>query len=140
MIDALELARLNERDRIIFDEDFDASQYGGGVRYEECLSLKQAKALKERGFLYLGEWNSAPTADEFIDFAERNSNVPWGFNGFVHDNTGSGFTITGIFKIGSRNITIENALDFVKTFRFADEFDFSYSSESYVNDLYAWYD
>lgn len=66
-----------------------------------------------------GDWNSAPSADTFVNFARRWSFVR--FAGSVHN----GFAPEEISGVIPQNLTREQVLEFVsdaiKTFGYADE-------------------
>ena len=119
------------RDNIIFGE-YDEEKYMGGARYFESVSTETIKKLMELNYLDPNEsQNDSPTAGEMIEFAERYGDYEFG--GYVISSKRNDYRVnlTTISKL--QPVEYEEEMDFIKKFRFADEFDVD-------GELYAWYD
>lgn len=129
-----ERARYNERDRIIFGEDFNPAEYMGGIRRFGALTLRKAKDLVEKGFLDMsGQQNWSPTVDEFIDFVNRMGGdaTNWLFGGYAvaPDRTDCRVTIDELICKDTMIVSPLDASAFVHFARHADDLDFYYDPD-----------
>ncbi len=125
---------ITTRDEIIFGE-YDKSKYSGGCRRFEGLDVEILNKLVDLDFLELDECqNNSPTTEEFIIFMEQyDGYTAHGYT--IIDSRGDyRVTIEGIEKSSDDCISNDELIDFVDTFRFADEL----TIEKFV--LYCWYD
>lgn len=121
---------IKTRDEMIFGK-YEPDKYLGGTRYFKGMNVNLLKELVKKGFVDPEECqNCSPSVAEFIEFME-------GWDGYMVD----GYVVTdkrddyrvSVEAIEKNGVieTKEELVDFVETFRFADDFD--------VNG-YAWFD
>lgn len=125
---------ITTRDTIIFGE-CDKSKYSGGCRRFKGIDVETLNELIDFDFLDPDECqNSSPTTEEFIIFMEQyDGYTAHGYT--IIDSRGDyRVTIEGIEKSSDDCISYDELIDFVDTFRFADEL----TVEKFV--LYCWYD
>lgn len=135
--------KANERDRIIWGEDFDENEYSGGIRHFTHISVDTAQLLIDRGYLDPeDQQNFSPTAREIINFIRCSTNpYDWWLSGYAVSPARDDFRVTidsfGI-KEGAR-LDTEDAVAFVRFARYADEFCFDMEgSKAIVAE--AWWD
>lgn len=113
----------NERELLVFGENYDpeAYKYGGCRRFDE-MDLETAKRLVELGYLDPEEdQNGSPTTQDYIDFCESWPDVPYTMHGYVISPTRNDCRITLEGLSCEEHLTPEQALEFLKAFRYADE-------------------
>lgn len=135
--------KANERDRIIWWEDFNENEYSGGTRGFTHISVDTAQLLIDRGYLDPEDHqNFSPTAREIINFIRCSTNpYDWWLSGYAVSPARDDFRVTidsfGI-KEGVR-LDNEDAVAFVRFARYADEFCFDMEgSKAIVAE--AWWD
>lgn len=122
---------VEKRDKLIFGE-YAPEKYMGGTRQFEGASVELMRQLLDLGYMDPEETqNDSPTAQEFVEYAEK-----WGgyvFDGYVVSINRQDYRvdITAISK--GDYAEREEVTEFIKLFRFADEFDVD-------GGLYAWFD
>lgn len=129
----LNKANVNQRDRILFGEDYDPRKYFGGIRRFSDLDYKRLKELFRLDVIDPEDrQNYAPNIATFMEF--------------LHDH--AGFTAEGYAVSPERNdyrvslegvnldrdYTLKELRDFVMMFRSADEFSIDRGG------LHCWYD
>lgn len=135
--------KANERDRIIWGEDFDEDEYSGGTRHFTDISVETAQLLIDRGYLDPEDrQNCSPTAQEIIDFINCSTDSrDWWLSGYAVSPARDDFRVT-IDSFGIREglrLETEDAVAFVRFARFADEFCFDMEgSKAIVAE--AWWD
>lgn len=135
--------KANERDFIIWAEDFDEDEYSGGTRGFTHISVETAQLLIDRGYLDPeDQQNFSPTAQEIINFIRCSVNPDdWWLSGYAVSPARDDFRVT-IDSFGIREgarLETEDAVAFVRFARFADEFCFDMEgSKAIVAE--AWWD
>ena len=121
---------IKTRDEMIFGK-YEPDKYLGGVRYFKGMTVKLLKELVDNGFADPEECqNYSPSVAEFIEFMEGWDG--YRVNGYVVTDKRDDYRVSveAIEKNGVIE-TKEELVDFVETFRFADDFDAN---------GYAWWD
>lgn len=125
----------NEREQLIFHRDYDEKYYLGGCERFEDLDVNTALYLIQRGFLDPeDDQNGSPTAQEMVDFC-MDHDGEWTLHGYVISpkQDDCRVTIEGVQSSGP--LSADAAVDFLKTFRYADELEASVGCGAYC-----WYD
>ena len=128
---------IQRRDEILFGK-YDKSTYAGGCRYFENASLSTMEQLLKENFLDGSKtFNSSPDMETFIAFAREHKDATFVFGGHAISADREDYRIDidsiGLAE-GSAVPSDRTALDFVNTFRFADELN------GEPETLYAWFD
>lgn len=132
----INLAEAEEREQLLFHRPYEPGKYrmGGCCSFDE-LSVADAKELMHRGFIDPEDTqNSSPTMQEFLDFCDDGTGI-WTLHGYAvsPDRTDCRITFEGVRSSGP--LSAEQTVDFLMTFRDADEL---YGG---VNETaYCWYD
>ena len=125
----------DQRDQIIFGENYNAKKYGGGLRYFDELTIIQIDQLEELGILDANECqNDSPTIGEMLEFLRARKTDGWYVHGYCIDPNRDDFRIT-FEGVGKKTPpSKQDIIDFTALFRWADEF--------YVDNdgLRCWYD
>ena len=121
--------KTNERDQIIWGENYDFDKYLGGCRHFEGVGILELEALLDAGFLDPEETqNGSPTVREMMSFV-RHCDVPtdWEFEGYAISPERDDYrvTIEGLYYNGT-NLTLDELLAFTNEFHWADEFEVAY--------------
>lgn len=121
---------------IIFNRPYDPERYryGGCVHFDQ-ISVEQALELLKKGFIDPDDTqNCSPTMQEFIDYVSDEPDK-WYLHGYAigPDRTDCRVTFEGIGSYAP--LDAEEALDFIKYFRYADEVDAGTDTCAYC-----WYD
>lgn len=120
------------RDRIIFNEKYNAKKYAGGIRRFERLDLERLEELVKNDFVDLGErQNYSPTIEEFRFFLQNYPN--YYLNGYTASPDRDDYRIS-IDGIGADEApaTQPDTVAFVQLCRDADEFS--------IEPPHAWWD
>ena len=130
----LNKVNVNQRDRILFGEDYDPRKYLGGIRRFSGLDYKRLKELFRLDVIDPDDrQNDAPNSAAFLEF--------------LHDHawfTAEGYAVSperNDYRVSLEGVDCdgdfspEDLVDFVMTFRFADEF-----SVDTEEGLHCWYD
>lgn len=135
MVDIFRLSAADQRDQIIFGEDYNQEKYGGGLRYFDELTISQINQLEEAGIIDREDaQNDSPTAGEMIDFLRERKTDGWYVHGYCISPDRADFRIT-FEGVGKKTApSKQDIIDFSMMFRFADEF--SANSKA----LRCWYD
>lgn len=135
MDDFIRLGIADERDQIIFGEDYDGKKYPGGVRRFDELTLEQIKQLEEMDILDMADrQNESPSIGKMIEFLRSRTTDGWYAHGYCVSADRSDFRIT-FEGVGKKSPpSMEDVDDFTGLFLWADEF--------YVGEdgLRCWYD
>lgn len=127
----------NEREQIIFGRNYDPENYkAGGVCRFNHLDLEKVLRLVDKGYLSPEDTqNYSPKAGEFIRFVQEHNPALWSFHGYVvsRERDDSRVTIEGIES--NTPIPLNDLLDFLVDFRFADELNAEENKP-----VYCWYD
>lgn len=135
MMDIFQLSIADQRDQIIFGEDFNPKKYMGGLRRFDNLSLDQINQLDELGAINRNDCqNNAPSAGEMIDFLRSRDTEGWYVHGYCISPERSDFRISFEGVVKKSSPTRKDIIDFAKRFKWADEFDID------ENGLRCWYD
>lgn len=125
----------DQRDQIIFGENFNAKKYGGGIRSFEDLTMIQINQLEGIDVLNMNErQNESPTVGEMLDFLKERETDGWYIHGYCVSPERDDFRIS-FEGVGKRTPpSKQDIIDFALLFRWADEF--------YVGEdgLRCWYD
>ena len=123
----------NEREQIIFKEDYNPSNYPCGTRSFKSVDLKTVKELIDKGFLNVNDaQNASPTAGEFYEFMEEHPEFEAHGYCVCPERSDCRVTLEGIQC--SKKVSKEAMEDFLDLCRHADEL-------SYKNGgLYCWWD
>lgn len=125
-----ERAKYNERDQIIFGEDFNPAKYMGGIRRFCGLTKSKLQDLVDKGFIDLnGQQNMSPTVEEFQQFTLYIRDPEnWSFGGYAvtPDRTDCRVTIDELICEDTMIVMPEDASLFVHFARHADDMDFYY--------------
>ena len=103
MLDIFRLSLADQRDQIVFGEDYKSEKYGGGLRRFHELTISQIDQLEEVGV---------------IDKRDSQNDSPIG-----PDRNDFRITFEGVGKKTAPSQ--QDIIDFAMMFRFADEFDIS---------------
>lgn len=123
MVDFIRQDITDQRDQIIFGENYNSEKYLGGVRSFDELTLIQISQLAELGILDMDECqNDSLTIGEMIGFLRDRKTDGWYAHGYCVSLDRSDFRIT-FEGIGKRTPpSREDIIDFSMLFRWADEF------------------
>lgn len=135
MLDIFKESIADQRDQIIFGENYDAKKYGGGLRRFDELTLEQIDCLEDESILDLsGSQNDSPSAGEIIQFLRNRKTDGWYAHGYCISPDRPDFRVT-IEGVGKKTKpSKQDIIDFTTMFRFADEFDIR------SDGLWCWYD
>ena len=113
----------DQRDQIIFGEEYNAQKYFGGIRSFDDLTMPQVNQLDDMDILDMDECqNAAPTIGEMLDFLRSRETDGWYIHGYCVSPDREDFRIT-FEGIGKRTPpSVRNIIDFSLLFRGADEF------------------
>lgn len=132
----ISMEQANEREQMIFHEDYDERNYHGGIRSFEKLDLATAASLLQKGYLSLDEQqNNSPTVREILEFCMTHElEKKWTLHGYAvsRDRADIRVSIEGIDGTGS--FSVDTIIDFSQLFRDADEFHIDRTS------AHCWYD
>lgn len=129
----LDRENVDERDLILFGEEYNEDKYGGGCRSFSDLDVESLKKLIDMDFIDLSEaQNYAPSVEEIYYFMKDHPLVTCHGYAVSPDRSDYRVSIEGIEYCGA--VTMEMLVDFVDMFKEADEFSVS------TNGLYCWYD
>jgi len=124
------------REQLVFGQPYDPKSYEmGGCKRFDRLSLNSAKDLVNLGLLDLADrQNDSPEARDMLDFVEDHGDG-WYVHGYVISPTRDDCRVTleGVGYSGEP-LSMDDLLDFVDAFRFADEFEVGKES------AWCWYD
>lgn len=114
--------KANERERLVFGEDLDMEKYRyGGVRHFSEMTPETARKLMELGFIDPEDaQNCSPEAEYMVAFCEE-MGEGWYLHGYVVSPTRSDCRITFEGIESTTPCTAEEAIKFMRAFRFADE-------------------
>lgn len=135
MLDIFRLSLADQRDQIVFGEDYKSKKYGCGLRRFHELTISQIDQLEEAGIIDKRDaQNDSPTAGEIIEFLRERKTDGWYAHGYCIGPDRDDFRIT-FEGVGKKTApSQQDIIDFAMMFRFADEFDIS-------NDgVRCWYD
>lgn len=123
---------VDERDMILFGEKYNKEKYFGGCRRFDDITLEVLETLVEKKFIDLDECqNCSPTTEEFLEYLkDHNDFCVFGY-AISPDRSDYRITIEGI-SCEENFEDIDELIDFINRFRFADEF--------MVDPPYAWWD
>ena len=132
---------VNERDNMLFGEDYNEEFYSGGCRWFDGISLETLKWLVSEGFADKEEaQNSSPSIGEFIEET----------NGYNDSVTFDGYAVSpqrDDYRVSIDTVNVEIPFDepdllahFVSSFHYADEFSISPDSLRKIYTLRAWWD
>lgn len=130
----LNKANVNKRDLILFGEDYDPRKYFGGIRRFTDLSYTGLKKLFDLDVVDPHErQNEAPEVAEFLEFLQDHA----GFTaeGYAVSPERDDYRVSLEGVDCDEDFSLEDLVDFVMTFRFADEF-----SVDPEEGLHCWYD
>lgn len=120
---------MNQRDQILFGEDFNEAAYSGGVRYFKNISAKTLGSLVDLGFTKEDDrHNFAPSIAECLEYADELSHCRIAFSGYAVSPRRQDARIsidTVIIEPQDELFTIEDACEIASLFRSADEFNLS---------------
>ena len=129
----LNKANVNQRDRILFGEDYDPRKYLGGIRRFSDLDYNGLNELFRLGVIDPEDrQNDAPETSEFLEFLR--SNPGFTVHGYAVSPERDDYRVSleGVNLDG--DYTFKELRDFVMMFRFADEFSIDKGG------LHCWYD
>lgn len=112
---------VKKRDMLLFGKKYEPAEYLGGIKPFYGITAEKLKQLVEQHFADPYErQNDSPSIDEFLEYADRQPDVT--FDGYAvclerNDYRVSIETVHQTFR------NKDNALEFTKAFRRADEFD-----------------
>lgn len=125
-----------ERDRILFGE-YDPDKYLGGIRRFQNIDVQTLNTLVAHNYIELSECqNDSPSTEEFLEYAKAHPDIR--FCGYAVSPDRDDYRIT-IEEVYQTLDGIDEILEFVRYFRFADEF----TIDECANGLYeadAWWD
>lgn len=132
----MSMEQANEREQMIFHENYDEQNYHGGIRYFEKLDLATAASLLQKGYLSVDErQNNSPTVGEILEFCTTHELAKdWMLHGYAvsRNRADTRVSIEGIDGIGS--FSVDTIIDFSQLFHDADEFHIDRTS------VHCWYD
>ena len=132
----MSMEQANEREQMIFHEDYDERNYHGGIRSFEKLDLATAASLLQKGYLSVDEQqNNSPTVGEILEFCTTHELAKnWTLHGYAvsRDRADIRVSIEGIDGAGP--FSTETIIAFAQLFHDADEFDLDTDS------AHCWYD
>jgi hypothetical protein len=121
----------SDREKIL--APYSSSSAAGGLRYFRTLPLKELERLVERHLVDLDGWNDCPgVLRGFLPFLKRNPLFTAHGYADLGDGEEARVTIEGVEKNGY--LDRGELIDFVRTFKDADEFELT---DSYAR---CWYD
>ena len=132
----MDFQRAEQREQLVFGCSYDPEKYKmGGVRYFNAMSVDTAKKLLDLNFIDPDDaQNLSPTAQEMINFCDDGTDK-WYLHGYVvspdRDDCRISFEGCG----SSQDLTPQEALDFMRTFRLADDLDCEIGCHAYC-----WFD
>lgn len=132
----MSMEQANEREQMIFHEDYDERNYHGGIRSFEKLDLATAASLLQKGYLSVDEQqNNSPTVGEILEFCTTHELAKgWALHGYTvsRDRADIRVSIEGIDGVGP--FSVDTIIAFSQLFHDADEF--------YIDRISAhcWYD
>ena len=107
----------------------------GGIQYFECMDVDTAKKLMQLGFIDPDDaQNLSPTAQEMINFCDDGTGK-WYLHGYVVGPERDDCRITFEGCGSTRPLTLEEAFEFLSTFKLADDIDCDPGSTAYC-----WFD
>lgn len=114
----------DQRDQIIFGENYNEKKYGGGLRSFEELTLPQIDRLIDLGILDMDDaQNDAPTVGEIVEFLRGRETDGWYVHGYCISPDRADFRIS-FEGVGKKSApSKQDIIDFATLFRWADEFD-----------------
>lgn len=117
--------KAEEREQLVFARAYDPNNYYlGGIQRFDSLDIATARKLMEAGFLNPDDsQNGAPTSKEIISFCSGDDEDIWRLEGYVVSPTRDDcrISIDGVHSVGIP--TEARKIEFVRMFRWADEFD-----------------
>lgn len=132
----MSMEQANEREQMIFHEDYDERNYHGGIRSFEKMDLLTAANLLQKGYLSLEEQqNNSPTVGEILEFCTTHElSKNWTLHGYAvsRDRADIRVSIEGIDGTGP--FSVDTIIAFSQLFHDADEFNLNTYS------AYCWYD
>lgn len=135
MVDFIRKDITDQRDQIIFGEDYNVKKYVGGLRYFDELTLIQINQLEELDIIDMDECqNDSPTIGEMLEFLRSRETDGWYVHGYCISPERDDFRIT-FEGVGKKTPpSKQDIIDFASLFRWADEF------QADNDGLRCWYD
>ena len=130
----LDRSKVNLRDQILFGEDYDPQKYFGGVRHFKGLAADKCKTLIDNNLLSPNDsQNDSPTAEEMYEYIRCYPECTCHGYAVSPDRNDYRISLEGV-EFNGRDVELDMVIDFVNTFRYADELTVD------RNSLYCWYD
>ena len=128
----------NEREQLIFNQDYDPTIYkrNGGIRGFKSISFSTIQKLLENHHMEMSQYmTGCKVLEDFVNFVEIHNPENWYFHGYTvsYERNDTAVVIEGI---GSHKpLSEDDLIDFIVSFRYADDLDAEKDQP-----VYCWYD